>query len=157
MSKYAKIILMVVICLAVGYISSTVTQSGVKTWYPTLVKPFFNPPNWVFAPVWTALYILMGVAAALVWDKINVQKEDVKKALLFFGVQLLLNSLWSYLFFGLHNIFLAAIEIVILLLLIYETFVIFKRIDKNAGYMLIPYLAWVGFATMLNISFLYLN
>lgn len=84
MNKYLKIAYFVIICLAVGYLSSLVTQSSIATWYPTIEKPIFNPPNWVFAPVWTLLYVLMGISAGLIWDKISVEKELVKKGLLFF-------------------------------------------------------------------------
>jgi len=157
MNKYLKIIYCVAICLAVGYLSSIVTQSSIKTWYPTIEKPIFNPPNWVFAPVWTMLFILMGIAAGLVWNKLESNKELVKKGLLFFTIQLLLNALWSYLFFGLNNILLALIEIILLWLVIYETYHIFKQIDKKASYLLIPYLAWVGFATILTGSIFWLN
>ncbi len=157
MNKYLKITYCVAISLAVGYLSSNVTQSSIKTWYPTIEKPIFNPPNWVFAPVWTMLFILMGIAAGMVWNKLESNKELVKKGLLFFTVQLLLNALWSYLFFGLNNILLALIEIILLWLIIYETYYIFKQVDKKAGYLLIPYLAWVGFATILTGSIYWLN
>jgi translocator protein len=157
MKTYLRILLCVVICLAVGYLSSITTQSGIKTWYPTIVKPIFNPPNWVFAPVWTMLFILMGIAAGRVWNQLETNKELVKKGLLFFGVQLVLNALWSYLFFGLQNIFLALIEIILLWLVIYETYLIFKKIDKKASYLLLPYLAWVGFASILTASIFWLN
>ncbi len=157
MSKYLKIIYCVAICLAVGYLSSNVTQSSIKTWYPTIEKPIFNPPNWVFAPVWTMLFIMMGIAAGMVWYKLESNKELVKKGLFFFTIQLLLNALWSYLFFGLNNILLALIEIILLWLIIYETYYIFKQIDKRAGYLLIPYLAWVGFASILTGSIYWLN
>lgn len=157
MHKYVKISIMVFICLTVGYLSSMVTQTSIKTWYPTIVKPIFNPPNWVFAPVWTLLFVLMGIAAGMVWNKLDSNKELVKKGLLFFSIQLVFNALWSYLFFGMQNIFLAAIEIFILLLLIYETYVVFKAIDRKASYLLIPYMLWVGLAAILNVSILYLN
>lgn len=157
MNKYLKITYCVAICLAVGYLSSNVTQSSIKTWYPTIEKPFFNPPSWVFAPVWTMLYIMMGVAAGMIWDKLESNKELVKKGLLFFTVQLLLNALWSYLFFGLNNILLALIEIILLWLIIYETYYIFKQVDKKAGYLLIPYLGWVGFATILTGTIFWIN
>lgn len=157
MSKYLRIIYCVAICLVVGYLSSITTQSSINTWYPTLIKPSFNPPNWLFAPVWTLLFIMMGVAAGMIWNQLENQKELVKKALLFFTVQLLLNALWSYLFFGLNNVLLALIEIVLLWLIIYETFYIFKKIDKKAAYLFIPYLIWVGFAAVLNGSIYYLN
>ena len=157
MNKYLKIIICVAICLTVGYLSSIVTQSSIESWYPTIEKPSFNPPNWVFAPVWTLLFILMGISAGLIWDKIDLDKELVKKGLFFFAVQLALNALWSYLFFGLNNILLASIEIVLLLLIIYETYLIFKKIDKKASYLLIPYMLWVGFATILTITIYFLN
>ena len=149
MNKYLKIIYCVAICLAVGYLSSNVTQSSITTWYPEIKKPSFNPPNWVFAPVWTMLFIMMGISAGMVWNKLESNKELVKKGLLFFTVQLLLNALWSYL--------LALIEIILLWLIIYETYLIFKQIDKRASYLLIPYLAWVGFATILTGSIFWLN
>ena len=157
MKTYSRILLCVVICLAVGYLSSITTQSSIKTWYPTIEKPIFNPPNWVFAPVWTLLFILMGIAAGRVWNQLETNKELVKKGLLFFAVQLALNALWSYLFFGLQNIFLALIEIILLWLVIFETYLIFKQIDKKASYLLIPYLGWVGFATILTASIFWLN
>lgn len=157
MKTYSRILLCVAICLAVGYLSSITTQSSIKTWYPTIEKPIFNPPNWNFAPVWTMLFILMGIAAGMVWNKLETNKELVKKGLLFFTIQLLLNALWSYLFFGLNNVLLALIEIILLWLVIYETYHIFKQIDKKASYLLIPYLAWVGFATILTGSIFWLN
>ena len=157
MSKYLRIIYCVAICLVVGYLSSITTQSSINTWYPTLIKPSFNPPNWLFAPVWTLLFIMMGIAAGMIWNHLENQKELVKKALLFFTVQLLLNALWSYLFFGLNNVLLALLAIVLLWLIIYETFYIFKKIDKKAAYLFIPYLIWVGFAAVLNGSIYYLN
>ena len=157
MNKYLKIASFVAICLAVGYLSSMVTQISINTWYPTLEKPIFNPPNWVFAPVWTVLFILMGVSAGLVWDKLDTNTELVKKGLLFFTVQLALNALWSYLFFGLSNLLLASIEILLLLLIIFETYSIFKKIDKNAGLLFIPYIIWVAFASLLTITIFVLN
>lgn len=157
MNKYLKITYCVAICLAVGYLSSKVTQSSISTWYPLIKKPSFNPPNWVFASVWTMLFIMMGIAVGMVLNKLESNKELVKKGLLFFTVQLLLNALWSYLFFGLNNILLALIEIILLWLIIYETYYIFKQIDKRAGYLLIPYLAWVAFATILTGSIYWLN
>ena len=157
MNKYLKILIFVVICLAVGYLSSIVTKSSVETWFPTLKKPSFNPPNWAFPVVWTTLYIFMGVAAGLIWDKIEIKKEEVQKALLFFFIQLALNALWSILFFGLKNPLLALVEIVLLWLMIYETFMKFNKIDKIAGYLFIPYLFWVTFAIILNANIWWLN
>jgi benzodiazapine receptor len=157
MNKYSKIAILVATCLAVGYLSGMVTQSSIKTWYPTIIKPSFNPPNWLFAPVWTTLFIFMGIAGGLVWDKISSKKDDVKRALIFFTIQLVLNVLWSILFFGLQDPMLALIEIVLLWLMIYETFIKFNKINKFAGYLFIPYLIWVGFAAFLNLNIWWLN
>ena len=157
MNKLTKILTVVVTCLAIGYFSGNSTRSAIITWYPTLVKPSFNPPNWIFAPVWSTLFIMMGIAAGLVWDRMESNTEAVKKALVFFAIQLALNALWSYLFFGLMNPMLALIEIVVLWLMIYETYVQFGKINKIAGYLFIPYLLWVSFAMVLNASIWWLN
>ena len=157
MNKITKIVIALFICLMVGYSASTVTRPSVETWYPTIIKPGFNPPNWVFMPVWSILYILMAVAAGLVWDKIKEQNEEVKKALGFFLIQLTLNAIWSYIFFGLKNPMLALIEIALLWLMIYETYLKFLKINKTAGYLLIPYIVWVAFAGILNASIWWLN
>ncbi|MBK0370582.1 TspO/MBR family protein [Flavobacterium agrisoli] len=155
--KIIKFAFPILLCLAVGYVSGDVTRESIATWYVSLNKPFFNPPNWIFAPVWTILYVLMGIAAGLIWNEWKENKEVVKKALVFFTLQLALNALWSYLFFGLHNPLLALLEIIILELMIYETYIQFKSIHKTAGYLLIPYLAWVAFATVLTASIWWLN
>lgn len=154
--KILKIVLLTVVCVAIGYLSGMVTRDSVITWYPTLEKPIFNPPNWIFAPVWTLLYVMMGVAAGLVWTS-NSDEKTTQKALGFFAIQFGLNALWSYLFFGLHNPLLALVEIVLLWLMIWETYNQFRKIDKTAGLLLIPYLAWVSFATILNASIWWLN
>jgi translocator protein len=157
MNKITRILTVVVTCLVIGYFSGMVTRAAIVTWYPTLVKPSFNPPNWIFAPVWSMLYIMMGVAAGLVWNRIDVEKEIVKKALTFFAIQLALNALWSYLFFGLKNPMLAGVEVILLWLMIFETYSKFVKINKIAGYLFIPYLLWVSFASVLNISIWWLN
>ena len=157
MNKITRILVVVVTCLAIGYFSGMVTRSAIITWYPTLVKPSFNPPNWIFAPVWSMLYIMIGVAAGLVWNRIDHEKEAVKNALIFFAVQLGLNALWSFLFFGLKNPLLAGVEIIILWLMIYETYTKFAKINSIAGYLFLPYLLWVSFAMVLNGSIWWLN
>lgn len=157
MNKYVKILVCVLSCIAIGYLSGQVTQSSVTTWYPTLTKPSFNPPNWAFPIAWSLLYTMMGIAAGLVWSSIDYEPELVKKALIFFVIQLVLNSLWSILFFGLKNPFLALIEIILLWLVIYETYFKFKKINKFAGFLFIPYLLWVSFAAVLNANIWYLN
>ena len=157
MNKISRIAIVVIICLAVGYLSGMVTRASITTWYPTLVKPSFNPPNWIFAPVWTSLYVMMGVAAGLIWNQITTQKSAVTKALQFFIIELVLNALWSYLFFGLHNLMLATIEVVLLWLMIFETYSQFAKINKTASYLMLPYLAWVSFASVLTASIWWLN
>lgn len=157
MQRIIRIVLVVMTCLVIGYLSGKVTRESILTWYPTLVKPVFNPPNWIFGPVWTLLYAMMGVAGGLIWNHIESDRENVKKAFLFFVIQLGLNALWSYLFFGLHNPLIALIEIILLWLMIFETYTQFKRIDKVAGLLFIPYLLWVSFATVLNASIWWLN
>ena len=157
MNKIYRIAIGVIICLAVGYLSGMVTRTSITTWYATLVKPSFNPPNWIFAPVWTSLYVMMGIAAGLIWNQIPSQKEAVTKALQFFAIQLVLNALWSYLFFGMYNLMLATIEVVLLWLMIFETYSQFAKINKTASYLMLPYLAWVSFASVLTASIWWLN
>lgn len=142
MNKITRILAVVVTCLAVGYFSGIVTRSAVTTWFPTLVKPSFNPPSWVFAPVWSMLYVMMGVAAGLVWDRIEAEREVVKKALIFFAIQLALNALWSYLFFGLQNPMLAGLEIILLWLMIFETYIQFAKSIKLQG--IYSFRIWLG-------------
>jgi tryptophan-rich sensory protein len=150
MQKILRIVLVVATCVTIGYLSGMVTRDSITRWYPTLVKP-------IFAPVWSLLYIMMGVAGGMVWNRIDTDEEKVKKAFKIFIAQLALNALWSYLFFGLHNPLLALIEIILLWLLIFECYNQFKKIDKVAGMLLLPYLAWVSFATVLNGSIWWLN
>jgi len=157
MQKFLRIATVVLTCLTIGFLSGMATKEGVTTWFPLLHKPIFNPPNWLFAPVWTVLYIMMGVAGGLVWTQLEKNEALVKKAFLLFLAQLALNALWSYLFFGLHNPLLAFIEIILLWLMIYETYLIFQKIESLAAKLLIPYLAWVSFATLLNGSIWWLN
>ena len=157
MQKILRIVVVLMTCLVVGYLSGMVTRESITAWYPTLVKPSFNPPNWIFAPVWTILYIMMGVAGGMVWNRIEQDAENVKKAFMFFIIQLALNATWTLLFFYFHNPFLSLIEIILLWLLIFETYTQFKKIDKVAGMLLVPYLAWVSFAMVLNGSIWWLN
>lgn len=144
------------VCLFVGFLSSFATQSSVNTWYSTLNKPSFNPPNWVFGPVWTLLYILMGVAVGLVWSK-GFYHKWVKTAMYHFWFQLIFNALWSIVFFGFQKPFWALLVILTLLVLIVLTIKWFKVVSKTAAYLLIPYLLWVCFATLLNFKIWQLN
>ena len=154
--KLIKILIAVVACLLIGFLSSFATQSSVNDWYLTLNKPSFNPPNWLFAPVWTILYVLMGIAAGIVWGK-GVHHVWVKTALYHFGFQLLLNAMWSIVFFGLKNPLAALFVILVLLVMIVLTIKWFKVVSKKAALLMIPYLLWVLFATVLNFKIWELN
>lgn len=138
-----------------GIIGAIATSSSVSTWYQSLQKGLLNPPSWVFGPVWTILYLLMGIAAYLVWKQgIN---ERTRPALRLFVIQLLLNMAWSFIFFGLRLPGMALIEIVIMLIAIILTAIAFYRVSRVAGLLFVPYIAWVSFATYLNASIWYLN
>jgi len=156
MRKLIKIIISILLCQGAGAIGSLFTSSAISTWYATLQKPSFNPPNWIFAPVWTILFLLMGVSLYLIWGK-GLENKKVKIALLIFGVQLVLNIFWSFLFFGLQSPLYAFIEIIILWLAILLTIITFYKISKSAAYLLLPYIFWVSFASILNFSILILN
>jgi tryptophan-rich sensory protein len=147
--KLTYIAISVAICLIIGFLSGFATQSSVGDWYVSLNKPSFNPPNWIFGPVWTLLYILMGIAAGIVWAK-GFYHIWVKTALYNFGFQLLFNALWSVVFFGFKNPFWALLVILFLLALILVTIKWFNVVSRTAAYLLIPYFLWVCFATILN-------
>jgi tryptophan-rich sensory protein len=156
MNNAVKLVISVAVPLAVGGLSGFATARGVAEWYPTLVKPSFNPPAWVFGPVWTVLYIMMGVAAFFVW-RTGLDVDGVRIALDVFAVQLALNGLWSILFFGMQAPGLALIEIALLWIAIGVTVVLFWRVSPLPGAMLLPYWAWVSFAAVLNASLWWLN
>ena len=151
-----KLLGAVILCEACGVIGSVFTAPSVPTWYATLVKPSFNPPDWIFAPVWIVLFFLMGVSLFLV-IRGGIKGRDVKAAVWFFAVQLVLNVLWTAIFFGLKMPLFAFIEIILLWIAILFTIVRFFPISKLAGYLLIPYIAWVSFAAVLNLSIFILN
>jgi len=151
-----KLVLCVLACLGAGAIGSVFTRQAIPTWYATLEKPAFNPPNWVFMPVWTLLYIMMGVAAFLVWRK-GLKNRQVRIALIIFLVQLILNASWSVVFFGLQSPLYGLIVIVVLWVAILFTSLSFYRISRAAGILLWPYLLWVTFAAVLNESIWLLN
>lgn len=148
---------MVSVCLAVGAVGALTTASSVDTWYEDIQKPGWTPPDGVFGPVWTLLYVMMGVSAWLVWDSSHAQGTQRRLALTFFAVQLALNALWSQLFFGLRSPALALIGITVLWVAILSTLLRFRRIRSAAGWMLAPYLAWVTFAMALNAAIWSLN
>jgi tryptophan-rich sensory protein len=143
------------LCLAVSGIGGAITATSVGAWYQTLVKPPFNPPDWVFAPVWTVLYCLMAVAAWRVWRRPDHGRTE--RALAVFVLQLVLNLLWSFLFFGLQRIGLALVEIGFLLLVLVVNTHLFWRVDRWAGLLFVPYVAWVAFASLLNGAIWWLN
>lgn len=155
LKKLPLLILSVGLCLGAGSIGTIFTTSSIPTWYAVLNKPFFSPPNWVFGPVWTLLYIMMGVALYLVISE--KKKAAREKAVQVFAIQLILNVAWSVIFFGLKNPFLALVDIVALWIGIYFTIKSFYKINKLAGNLLVPYLLWVSFATILNVSIVILN
>lgn len=139
-----------------GVIGAAFTSPAIPTWYATLTKPALNPPAWVFGPVWTTLYALMGIAAFLVWRE-GTQKRSVRVALELFAIQLGLNTLWSILFFGLQNPGAAVVGIIFLWLAILATMISFYKVSKPAAWLLLPYLLWVSFASYLNIALWSLN
>tara|TARA_R100000935_G_C2838041_1_gene169300 strand:- start:2600 stop:3079 length:480 start_codon:yes stop_codon:yes gene_type:complete len=144
------------ICLFIGFLGSLATQTSIGDWYLQLEKPNFNPANWIFGPVWTVLYILMGIAAGIVWNK-GFYHKWVQIALYHFGFQLLLNASWSLLFFGLQEPFWALIDILALFVVLLFTIRWFKIVNSTAAYLLIPYAIWVSFAAVLNFEIWRLN
>ncbi|MFH0836178.1 MAG: TspO/MBR family protein [Candidatus Micrarchaeota archaeon] len=154
MTNWLKLVGVIVLCELAGVVGSVFTMPAITTWYAGLAKPFFTPPSWVFAPVWIALYALMGIALYLVLESPKPRKN---RALLFFGVQLVFNTLWSIVFFGLQNLFAGLVAIVLLWIAIAGSMYYFQRIDKRAAWLLAPYLLWVTFAALLNYSIWMLN
>jgi translocator protein len=147
--SYLKLAAAILFCLIAGSLGSLVTTTGSGSWYATLEKPFFAPPTWVFAPMWITLFILMGIALYLVWQ-CGTKNWDVQIALGIFGVQFILNVIWSFLFFGLQSPLLGLVDIILLWVMIAATIGAFYRVKKSAAYFLIPYLAWVTLASALN-------
>lgn len=156
LKKIINLVVSVAVCLLAGTIGSVATMPSIGAWYALLNKPALNPPNWIFGPVWTTLYIMMGIAAFLIWDK-GLKKKGVINALYIFAAQLLLNTIWSVLFFGMHAPLYAFIEIVLLWAAILASIIAFYRISKAAGYLLVPYILWVSFASYLNLMIWLLN
>jgi len=179
MKKIFKLITSILICEMAGVIGLFFTAPAINTWYAKLLKPGFNPPDWIFAPVWTILFLLMGISLYLVRERnwivdVSEDKEERKawnpistklwrgtwreeNAIFIFSIQLILNILWSVIFFGLKSFDIAFIEILMLWLAILYTIVNFYRISKLAGYLLIPYILWVSFASVLNLFIWWLN
>jgi benzodiazapine receptor len=150
-----KFFLSLLIPIAVGAFAGFAMTYNIDSWYATLSKPYFNPPNWIFAPVWTSLNILMGIALYLIWKKPD--SKNRRSAMLLFFVQLLLNFLWSFIFFYFHAIAAALFDISILWLALFLTIILFSRLSKTAAWLLVPYIIWVSFATILNVYIFNLN
>lgn len=154
-AKLFKLLVSLILPIGLGSIAGIFTAKSIPEWYATLNKPSFNPPGYLFGPVWTALYILMGISMFLIW---NTPKTKLRqKALTVFGVQLFFNFWWSILFFSFHLIFLSVVDILLMWCLIIYMITLFKKIKPVATYLQVPYLLWVTFATVLNISIYYLN
>jgi translocator protein len=152
----SRLLISVIICQLAGAIGSIFTSSSLESWYLLLEKPAFNPPSWVFFPVWTTLYTLMGISLYLVWEK-GLHQREVKLGIFLFGLQLGLNTLWSLLFFGLKSPYYAFLEILVLWLAILLTAIQFWKVSKTASVLLIPYILWVSFAALLNYQIWVLN
>jgi tryptophan-rich sensory protein len=154
--SWPKLIFAITLCLAAGVVGSIFTYSSIPTWYTFLIKPSFNPPSWLFGPVWTILYILMGISFYLILLK-GLKNKEVRFAVNLFVWQLIANSLWSIIFFGIKNVQLALIEIIVLLILVLATIIKFYKINKVAAYLLVPYFLWGSFATFLTYNIWILN
>jgi len=152
---FIKLILSLIICQLVGVLGSLFTAPAIPKWYASLQKPSFTPPSWLFSPVWIFLFVLMGVTLYILWE--DYSKRGAKIALIFFSAQLLLNLMWSVIFFGLKSPMAAFIEIIVLLLAISLTILKSLQVSKAAGYLLLPYIIWVSFAAVLNYFFWKLN
>ena len=154
--NHTKLIISILLPILAGVLGSLFTFSGMSSWYEGLVKPAFNPPGWLFAPVWTGLYVLMGCALYYIW--VDGERGNLKrKAIFFFIIQLILNALWSIIFFGLKNPTLAFVELIILLAAVVLTTHHFYKLFKPAAWLLVPYTLWLLFAGYLNLGIILLN
>jgi benzodiazapine receptor len=152
-----RLILSIAICQLAGFIGSLFTSPAVPTWYASLSKPSFSPPNWLFAPVWIVLFIIMGISLFLVWRHRKDIPNHVNPALGIFGLQLALNVLWSAAFFGMKSPIGGLVVIVFLWVAIFATILQFRKVSELASLLLIPYIVWVTFAAILNFSLFRLN
>ncbi len=155
MKNWQKLLVSVVGCELVGVVSTPFTLRAIPEWYSTLNKPFFSPPNWLFGPVWTLLYLMMGVSIYLIWKQ--KQNTNTRKAIELFSAQLFLNFLWTPAFFGLHSPSFGLLVIITMWFAILKTIKKFLSVNKTAGYLLVPYILWVSFATLLNLAIFVLN
>ncbi|MDH4217973.1 MAG: tryptophan-rich sensory protein [Candidatus Aminicenantes bacterium] len=153
--NFLKLIVSLIICQLAGFVGSLFTTPAIPEWYASLQKPSFTPPNWLFSPVWISLFLLMGVSLYLLWQ--TASKKEAKLALVLFSIQLILNVLWSAIFFGLKSPMVAFIEILVLWAAIFLTMTKSLKVTKAAGYLLLPYIIWVSFAAVLNFFLWKLN
>ncbi|MEK7585164.1 MAG: TspO/MBR family protein [Patescibacteria group bacterium] len=156
-SNAFKLVTSLVVCQLAGALGSIFTTNAINGWYAELAKPNLVPPNWIFAPVWITLYVLMGLALYLVWKNQVISKEERCLSICLFGAQLLLNLLWSIIFFGLYQLGAALIEIIVLILTVLWTMLAFYKISRPATWLLLPYLLWLSFAAYLNYAIWMLN
>lgn len=154
--NYWLLIISLAISLSAGFFGSLFTAADPGGWYDLLIKPSFNPPDWLFGPVWTLLFILMGISLFLIWRK-GIEKKEVQQGIKLFLLQLIFNILWSFFFFYLQNPRLAFLEIIALIIFIIALIMHFYKIDQKAAWLLAPYLAWVSFAAFLNYTIWQLN
>ncbi len=155
-STILKLVASIALCQLAGFLGSLFTTPAIPTWYATLKKPFFTPPNWIFGPVWISLFLLMGISFFIVWQK-KLHQPAAKNAIIFFFVQLILNILWSMAFFGLQSPLVGLIDIILLWIAILITTTKFFRVSRLAGFLFLPYLFWVSFAAVLNFFLWILN
>ncbi len=156
MNNTTKLIISIALPVAVGATSGFFTATGVDSWYQTINKPSWNPPGWIFGPVWTTLYVMMGIALFLVW-KSNTNEALKKTAITLFAVQMVLNFFWSFIFFKQEQPGWALVEIIVLWVAILLTIFAFAKVNKTAAWLLVPYISWVSFATILNYTIWKLN
>ena len=154
MNNAVKLLIALAVPLLIGFFGSFFTVSEIGSWYQTIRKPSWNPPNWIFGPVWTTLYVLMGISLFLIWRSSASHKRI---AIILFAIQLILNFFWSFIFFKQHQIGFAFAEILALWLMIILTILAFGRINKLAAWLLVPYISWVSFAVILNFAIWQLN
>jgi tryptophan-rich sensory protein len=156
MNKSGKLIVSIAIPMVIGTLSGLLTPSGDSNWYRTIEKPSWNPPSWVFAPVWTTLYLLMGIALFLVW-KSEDNSRSKQPAFVLFGAQLILNFCWSFIFFSAHELGWALAELGLLWIFIILTMFAFRRFSRGAPWLMLPYICWVSFAGLLNYTVWQMN
>ncbi|TWT60507.1 TspO/MBR family protein [Rubinisphaera italica] len=154
-TRWIGLLVFIVICVGAGGLGAIATTPEIEGWYKTIIKPSWNPPGWIFGPVWTTLYIMMAIAAWLVWKQAGF--KAAKLPLTTFAIQLLLNVGWSWIFFGMHQPGWAFVEIIFLWLAILTTTILFFEKSVTAGGLMVPYLAWVSFASVLNFTIWRLN